>query len=276
MMTMKKTLCLLAMIASLNSFGQDTNAINAGFQLLVRQVHTKIAAGKTNETDLKPELAQFDRLIHQENGAKTEQAAHIAYMRATLFIEILGQVEKGRQMLAQITHDYPNTSTAGQAQEAATAIAQDQASKRIRDALEVGAPVPDFSEKDMDEKPISLAGFKGKVVLIQFWAMWCVNFYDQLPELIEIYKRYHRQGFEIIGVSLDSDRQKLEEFVKQHAGMTWHEYFDGRMLNTKLATKFGVDTIPSSLLIGPDGKLIGKSLQGDALERAVASALRPK
>ncbi|HXA44002.1 MAG TPA: thioredoxin family protein, partial [Candidatus Angelobacter sp.] len=70
----------------------------------------------------------------------------------------------------------------------------------------------------------------------------------------------------MIGVSLDSDRDKLDAFLKQTDGMTWQQYFDGKGWSNKLAAKYGVDSIPFAVLVGPNGKIIGKSLRGEALE----------
>ena len=83
-------------------------------------------------------------------------------------------------------------------------------------------------------------------------------------------------GFEIIGVSLDSERDKLDAFLKKEDGMTWPQFFDGQGWQNKLAVKYGVESIPFAVLIGPDGKIIDKNLRGEELENAVAGALAKK
>jgi thiol-disulfide isomerase/thioredoxin len=79
----------------------------------------------------------------------------------------------------------------------------------------------------LNGNPISVAGFKGKVVLVDFWATSCGPCRDELPNVIATYKKHHADGFEVIGVSLDSDRNKLEAFLRQEDGMTWPQFFDG-------------------------------------------------
>ena len=110
-------------------------------------------------------------------------------------------------------------------------------------------------------------------VLVDFWATWCGPCRGELPNVIATYQKHHADGFEIIGVSLDSDRNTLDTFLKQTDGMTWQQYFDGQGWHNKLAVKYGVESIPFAVLVGPDGRIIGKSLRGEELEDAVAHAL---
>jgi thiol-disulfide isomerase/thioredoxin len=276
---MKKILLLLAiltLLTGMNGFAQDTNGTTAAFQALIHQIQTKIAAGKTSEADLKDELAGFDKLIADQNGAKTEDAAQIVYMKAMLYVQVFGEIDKGRQLIEQIKTDYPDTEIAKKTDQILASLDQQAAAQKLQAALAVGAPFPDFAEKDLDGKPISVAGFKGKVVLVDFWATWCGPCRGELPNVIATYKKHHAEGFEIIGVSLDSDRDKLDAFLKQTDGMTWQQYFDGQGWGNKLAKKYGVDSIPFAVLVGPDGKIIGKSLRGEALENAVAAVLAKK
>jgi thiol-disulfide isomerase/thioredoxin len=151
--------------------------------------------------------------------------------------------------------------------------AQQSAAEKIQAGLAKGVDFPDFSEQDLNGKPISVGALKGKVVMVDFWATWCGPCRGELPNVIATYGKHHAQGFEIIGVSLDSDRDKLDAFLKQQDGMTWPQFFDGQGWGNKLAVKYGVESIPFAVLIGPDGKIIGKDLRGEELENAVAAAL---
>ncbi len=262
-------LAMLVLTAGLNSFGQDTNAPSQALQNLVHKIQAKIKAGKTTEADLKDELGEFDQLIADQKGAKTEAAAQMVYMKATLYIQVFGETSKGEQILKQMQADYPDTTIAKKSGHIISALEE-------QEKLANGMPFPDFAETDLEGKPISVGGFKGKVVLVDFWATWCGPCRGELPNVIATYKKHHADGFEIIGVSLDSDRDKLETFLKQTDGMTWQQYFDGQGWSNKLAVKYGVDSIPFAILVGPDGRIIGKSLRGEDLENAVAGALAKK
>ncbi len=276
MKTLVQLIAGLALITGLNCLGQATNRTASGFPVLVHKIQAKIAAGKTNAADLQGDLGEFNRLLARQNGARTEAAAQILFMKGMLYIEILHQDDQGRALLEQVKNDYTNTSFAKQAEENLSTLAQEEAVQKIQAALAVGSPFPDFAEKDLDGKPISVGALKGKVVLVDFWATWCGPCRGELPNVIATYQKHHAEGFAIIGVSLDSDREKLTAFLKQTDGMTWPQYFDGQGWGNKLAVKYGVESIPFAVLIGTDGKIIGKSLRGDALENAVARAVKEK
>lgn len=126
----------------------------------------------------------------------------------------------------------------------------------------------------MNGAPLSLSQYKGKVVLIDFWATWCGPCLGELPNVLAAYKKYHAKGFEIIGVSLDDDQGTLEGFLGAK-GMTWQQYYDGGAWQNKLAKRYGVTSIPATYLIGPDGKIVAKDLRGSALEEQLAKLLGP-
>ena len=144
--------------------------------------------------------------------------------------------------------------------------------QKIQAALAIGVKFPDFNEKDTAGKPLAIANYKGKVVLIDFWATWCGPCRAELPNVIATYKKYHNQGFEIIGISLDQDQAKLTGFTKS-MNMTWPQYFDGQGWGNKLAVKYGMESIPATYLLDGNGKIIGRDLRGDELTQAVAKAL---
>jgi thiol-disulfide isomerase/thioredoxin len=253
-----------------------SSPIQGELQALVKQVQVKIQAGKTTEADLAPEIKSLDTLLAGEKGAKTDEAALIDFMKAQLYLEVIKDDEKGAQIIKQIKADYPDTKYGKSADKILDGIAKSAGARKIQKDLATGAVFPDFSESDLDGKPISIASRKGKVVLVDFWATWCGPCRAELPNVIETYKKHHSEGFEIIGVSLDSDRDKLDSFLKQEDGMTWPQYYDGEGWNNKLAVKYGVQSIPFAVLVGPDGKIIGKELRGEELEDAVAKAVAAK
>jgi len=241
----------------------------------------KIQADKSTEADFADELKSFDTLIAGQRTADPETAAQIAYMKASLYVQIIKDLDKAKALIKQIKTDFPATKVGKAADQILASLEKQAASKKIQDALVGGAEFPDFAEKDLNGNPISVSALKGKVVLVDFWATWCGPCRVELPNVIDTYKKHHSEGFEIIGVSLDSKRDALESFLKDHADMVWSQFFDGDGSDepnwkSKLAVKYGVESIPFAVLIGADGKIIGKDLRGDDLENAVAKAVAKK
>jgi peroxiredoxin len=131
-----------------------------------------------------------------------------------------------------------------------------------------GDPFP-FSVKDISGKTQSLADYKGKVVLLDFWATWCVPCKVEMPNVIRVHKKFNKQGFEIIGISLDNDRAALDKFIEAN-GMTWPQIFDGRGWQSGVAEKYKIRAIPATYLIDKQGKIRYRSIRGAELEKAVA------
>jgi len=110
----------------------------------------------------------------------------------------------------------------------------------------------------VDGREVDLAKMKGKVVLIDFWATWCGPCVREIPSVKKTYDELHNQGFEIIGVSLDSDKKKLEGFLAKNE-MTWPQFFDGKGWKTSLAQEHGISSIPAMWLVDKKGNLVDQS-----------------
>ena len=140
----------------------------------------------------------------------------------------------------------------------------------------VGQVLPDFSAAvDLDGKPISLADYRGKVVLLDFWAVWCGPCLGEIPRIKAVYERYHDKGFDVIGVSLDEDAAVLREFIKEKE-IPWRQILDGGGFGGTFAKQYGVHSIPAPFLIDREGKVISVKARGSLLDELVEAEIEGK
>ncbi len=253
----------------------EPSAAKKELQAIIDKVTTKMKAGRKTEQDLAPELKEFDALLASHKDEKTDDVAQILLMKALLYTQVIDDTEKGLATIRQLKKDFPDTTQGKRADMQIAQIEQGEAAKKIQRGLAVGAKFPDFNEKDLDGKPLSIAQYKGKVLLVDFWATWCGPCVKELPNVLETYEKHHTRGFDIVGISLDQSEAKLHAFIKDK-NMPWRQYFDGKGWQSKLGGHYGVNSIPATYLLDATGTIIGKDLRGDALEKAVAAALAKK
>ncbi|HYV26878.1 MAG TPA: TlpA disulfide reductase family protein [Candidatus Eisenbacteria bacterium] len=266
------TLAAALLISAGPAFAADKPNAKSELQLLVSKVQTQIKLGKKTEKDLAAELKEFDALLTSHKDEKTDDVAQILFMKALLYVQVFDDAEKGVPMLKQIKTDFPDSTQAKQLDKVLASIEKQAESKKAQSGLVEGVKFPDFDEKDIAGKPLSIAKYKGKVVLVDFWATWCGPCVGELPNVLNTYGKYHGKGFEIVGISLDQEEKKLTDFTTEKK-MPWQQFFDGKGWGNKLAVKYGVNSIPATYLLDGEGKIIAKNLRGPELEAAVAKAL---
>ena len=138
----------------------------------------------------------------------------------------------------------------------------------------VGKTFPNFTATDpVTGEKFALKDLRGKVVLIDFWATWCGPCLRELPNVKSAYRKYKDQGFEIVSISLDTDRRKFKSFVSGKK-MNWYHVMDGGGWKTRLAKKYNIRSIPAMFLIDSEGVCISDSARGRRLASAIESALR--
>lgn len=143
--------------------------------------------------------------------------------------------------------------------------------------LKVGAVPFAFNAKDVMGKPVNLGVYKGRVVLLDFWATWCEPCIAEIPTLVGAYKKFSAKGFSILGISLDQagQRNNLINFTKANK-MPWRHIYEGKFWASPIAQKYKVQAIPFNLLIGRDGKIAAVNVHGAALSTAISKALAKK
>ena len=132
----------------------------------------------------------------------------------------------------------------------------------------VGKELPDFSVVAFDGTPVSFSDYRGKMVLLNFCAKWCGFCAPEMPHIKEAYAQYHKDGFDVIGVSLDESEAELREFIEEH-NIPWLQIFDGKGWESELARYFGINSVPSQWLIDRDGKILSVSTRSEQLGQLV-------
>jgi peroxiredoxin len=142
--------------------------------------------------------------------------------------------------------------------------------RKIKDVLEaagktaIGNIAPDFTQNDILGNPITLSSYRGRYVLIEFWASWCAPCRVNNPNIVEVYSKFHSKGFDILGVSMDDKKDKWEEAIKKD-NLGWSQVSDLKEWNNNVRALYGVEYIPMNFLIDKDGKIIARALLGDDL-----------
>ncbi len=142
----------------------------------------------------------------------------------------------------------------------------------VLESVAVGKQAPDFTQNDTSGNPVSLSSFKGKYLLVDFWASWCGPCRGENPNVVKLYADYKNKGFDILGVSLD---QKKDAWLKaiEEDHLTWNHVSDLKGWGNEVAKLYGVSSIPHTVLLDKEGKIIAKNLRGEELRAKIAELL---
>ncbi len=202
--------------------------------------------------DIETRLTAFERDFGP--GFKVGGTAALAYLREQELGDLLSSSD---------------TTLAAQVAKKLADGADPEAAKFGQQVMAYEKRVAQLKQKPMqltytavDGRKVDLAQLRGKVVLLDFWATWCGPCVIEVPDVVATYQKYHDQGFEVVGVSLDSNKEMMLAFTKAR-GMAWPQFFDGKEWKNKIATDFHISSIPDMWLIDKKGMLVATAVGHD-------------
>jgi len=142
-----------------------------------------------------------------------------------------------------------------------------------KDNTWVGRQAPELTLPDTQGRPVSLSSFKGKYLLVDFWASWCGPCRAENPNVVQAYSEFKNKNFTILGVSLDKEKDPWLEAIRSDR-LNWTHVSDLKYWQSKAVEVFQFQGIPFNLLIDPQGKIIAQGLRGDELESKLKEVLQ--
>lgn len=247
-----------ALVDFRSKYPNTPETADAGFQLGMLKYSTQ---------DFNSTARYLAEYLMKSDGGPREQVAFAHYYLGDAY-KNLGKLDDARAEYNLVLRDYSDVNP--RLTQFTNQTIADMESQRL---LGVGMDILDFEVTGIDGQRLSPDMYKGKVLLLDFWATWCGPCKADMPNVKKVYSKYKSQGFEIVGISLDRSRAALDAYIDRN-NIEWPQYFDGKYWQNDVAVQYGVKSIPATYLIDKEGKIRYKSLRGKQLEVAIQALLK--
>ncbi len=250
-------------LAAVNRLRQDKRPVVAlaanDFWIPARTLNLK-SLSETERTDLIEEAMRIT-IEKLDNNASQQSLGDVHFLSEQL--AKIGETQAAASL-------YDRIASIAEVVEDPGVKAMGQKLRGTANRIRLPGSQIEIAGKLMDGTELDWQSYQGKVVLVDFWATWCGPCLAELPSVRANFEKYHSRGFEVVGISIDHDRKKLETFLKSNP-LPWVQVFDGDKTKStgrqqSMADKFGVTSIPTMFLVGKDGKVVSVEARGEALE----------
>ena len=229
-----------------------------------------VASASKNKARMDSLVAVYNKAVDERKGAQVQfiKQNPNSYLSLLILRQVGGEIIDPAVVEPLYKSLSPQVlqTTTGQNYGKSIAIAK---------ATAIGTMAPSFTQNDVNDKPVMLASFRGKYVLLDFWASWCVPCRRENPNVVKNYQQYKSKNFTVLGVSLDRPGKKADWLAAiKNDGLEWTQVSDLNYGDNAVAKLYGVNSIPQNFLIDPNGKIIAKNLRGEELDKKLAELFK--